>query len=150
VTCAENTASNWNQRLLEPSPGGTPRLGFSGVNGSWNLLWPRMRRDDGRLLHTSKDVRARLDAYLEDSTNLLDGLTRLCEATGEPRWIESALELARVLIDEFSDPAHGGFFYRSQGRPRGRDSLSELSTEKGPVVPKSRAHSAATVGHHGS
>src|SRR5207248_2017184 len=71
----------------------------------------RMRKDDGRLVHTYRDGRARLDAYLDDYTNLLDGLTRLYEATGEPRWIESALELARVMIDEFSDPAQGGFFY---------------------------------------
>jgi uncharacterized protein YyaL (SSP411 family) len=70
-----------------------------------------MRRDDGRLLHTFKDGRARLDAYLDDYANLVDGVTRLYEATGEPRWIESALELARILIDEFADPAHGGFFF---------------------------------------
>ncbi|HZW33334.1 MAG TPA: thioredoxin domain-containing protein, partial [Isosphaeraceae bacterium] len=75
------------------------------------FLLDRMRRDDGRLLHTYRDGRAHLDAYLDDYANLIDGLTRLYEATGEPRWIESALELARVLIDEFADPAHGGFFY---------------------------------------
>ncbi len=70
-----------------------------------------MRRADGRLLHTYKDGRARLDAYLDDYANLIDGLTRLYEATGEPRWIESALDLARIMIDEFADPAHGGFFF---------------------------------------
>ncbi len=75
------------------------------------FILDRMRLDDGRLLHTYKDGRARLDAYLDDYANLIDGLTRLYEATGEPRWIESALELARVLLDEFGDPAHGGFFY---------------------------------------
>ncbi len=75
------------------------------------FILDRMRREDGRLLHTYRAGRARLDAYLDDYANLIDGLTRLYEATGEPRWIESALELTRVLIDEFSDPAHGGFFY---------------------------------------
>ena len=75
------------------------------------FILDRMRQADGRLLHTYKDGRARLDAYLDDYANFLDGLTRLYEATGEPRWIESALELTQVLSDEFSDPAHGGFFY---------------------------------------
>jgi uncharacterized protein YyaL (SSP411 family) len=75
------------------------------------FILDRMRRDDGRLLHTYRDGRAHLEAYLDDYAHLLDGLTRLYEATGEPRWIESALELARVLIDEFADPAQGGFFY---------------------------------------
>jgi uncharacterized protein YyaL (SSP411 family) len=75
------------------------------------FILDRMRRDDGRLLHTFKDHRARLDAYLDDYANLIDGLTRLYEATGTPRWIESALELTRIMIEEFADPEHGGFFF---------------------------------------
>ncbi len=75
------------------------------------FLLDRMRQDDGRLLHTFKDGRARLDAYLDDYADLIDGLTRLYEATGEPRWIESSIELARVMIEEFLDPTDGGFFY---------------------------------------
>ena len=75
------------------------------------FILDRMRRDDGRLLHTYKDGQAKLDAYLDDYADLIDGLTRLYEATGEPRWIESALELARIMIDEFADPEHGGFFF---------------------------------------
>jgi uncharacterized protein YyaL (SSP411 family) len=75
------------------------------------FILDRMRRDDGRLLHTFRDGRARLDAYLDDYAHLLDGLTRLYEATGEPHWIESALELARIMIEEFADPDRGGFFF---------------------------------------
>jgi uncharacterized protein len=75
------------------------------------FILDRMRRDDGRLLHTFKDGRARLDAYLDDYANLIDGLTRLYEATGAPRWIESALELTRIMIEEFADPERGGFFF---------------------------------------
>ncbi len=71
----------------------------------------RMRRDDGRLLHTYNDGLAKLDAYLDDYANLVDGLTRLFEATGNPRWLDSALELARIMIDEFADPEQGAFFF---------------------------------------
>jgi uncharacterized protein len=70
-----------------------------------------MRRDDGRMLHTYKDNLAKLDAYLDDYADLIDGLTRLYEATGEPPWIESALTLAQVMIDEFGDREQGGFFF---------------------------------------
>ena len=63
------------------------------------------------MLHTYKDGQAKLDAYLDDYADLIDGLTRLYEATGEPRWIESALELARIMIDEFADAEQGGFFF---------------------------------------
>jgi uncharacterized protein YyaL (SSP411 family) len=75
------------------------------------FITTRMRQGDGRLLHTFKDGRARLDAYLDDYANLIDGLSRLYESTGEPRWIESALDLARIMIDEFADPEGGGFFF---------------------------------------
>ena len=70
-----------------------------------------MRRSDGRLLHTFKDGQAKLDAYLDDYASLIDGLTRLYESTGEPRWVESALELAAIMIDEFGDAEQGGFFF---------------------------------------
>ena len=75
------------------------------------FILDRMRLADGRLLHTYKDGQAKLDAYLDDYADLIDGLTRLYEATGEPRWIESALELAQIMIDEFADAEQGGFFF---------------------------------------
>jgi uncharacterized protein YyaL (SSP411 family) len=75
------------------------------------FILERMRRDDGRLLHTYKDNLAKLDAYLDDYADLIDGLTRLYEATGEPSWIDSALHLAQIMIDEFGDQEQGGFFF---------------------------------------
>ena len=41
------------------------------------FLLDRMRAGDGRLLHTYKDGQAKLNAYLDDYANLIDGLTRL-------------------------------------------------------------------------
>ncbi len=75
------------------------------------FILDRMRQSDGRLLHTFKDGQAKLDAYLDDYASLIDGLTRLYEATGEPRWVESALALSGIMIDEFGDPEQGGFFF---------------------------------------
>jgi uncharacterized protein len=89
---------------------GEPRY-LSAAGRAAGFILGRMRGGDGRLLHTYKDGRAKLNAYLDDYTNLIDGLTRLYEATGEPRWIESALDLARIVIDEFADPERGGFYY---------------------------------------
>ena len=81
-------------------------------SGPGRGLHPRPdARQGARLLHTYKDGQAKLNAYLDDYANLIDGLTRLYEATGEPRWIDGALDLARVMIDEFADAEQGGFFY---------------------------------------
>jgi uncharacterized protein YyaL (SSP411 family) len=71
----------------------------------------KLRGPDGRLLHSYKDGQARFNAYLDDYANMIDALTRLFETTGEPRWLVSALDLVRIMRDEFADPEHGGFFY---------------------------------------
>jgi uncharacterized protein len=57
---------------------------------------------------------------------LLDGLVSLYEATFEPRWIADALDLCRVLIEQFWDEAGGGFFYT------GRDHEALISRAKDP------------------
>lgn len=76
-----------------------------------DFLLATLRGADGRLLRTFKDGRAKLNAYLDDYANLVDGLTRLFEATGTARWIEAALSLAEVMREEFHDTEGGGFFY---------------------------------------
>ncbi len=78
------------------------------------FLLDTMVKPDGRLLHAYKDGRARFDAYLDDYANLADGLTRLYEATGEPRWIDAALALCGVMVDEFADAEGGGFYFTSR------------------------------------
>ena len=75
------------------------------------FILDRMRLADGRLFHTYKDGHAKLDAYLDDYADLIDGLTRLYEATGQPRWIESAIALAQIMIENFADPEQGGFYF---------------------------------------
>jgi uncharacterized protein YyaL (SSP411 family) len=75
------------------------------------LLENLIPRDGKLLLHSYKDGRARLNGYLDDYSCLIDGLTRLYEASGEARWIDSAIGLAEVMIEQFADLDHGGFFY---------------------------------------
>ncbi|MDQ6751104.1 MAG: thioredoxin domain-containing protein [Actinomycetota bacterium] len=72
-----------------------------------------LRADDGRLLRTYKDGRARLNAYLEDHAYLLEALITLYEATFEPRWFEEARSLADTMIARFADPDKGGFYSTS-------------------------------------
>lgn len=71
-----------------------------------------MRKSDSTLYRTTTiGTQPKLNAYLEDYTFLLDALVTLYEATFDPRWIREALSLSDVLIDQFWDPANGGFFY---------------------------------------
>ncbi|MFO0929362.1 MAG: thioredoxin domain-containing protein [Gemmataceae bacterium] len=91
-----------------------------------DFLLTRMRTPEGRLLRTCSPGHApKLNGYLEDHAYLLEGLVALYAATFEPRWIDEALRLATVMIDEFWDPVEGGFFYTGRNHEaliaRGKD-----------------------------
>jgi uncharacterized protein YyaL (SSP411 family) len=92
-----------------------------------DFILTRMRGPDGKLLRTCKvGVPARLNGYLEDYAYLIDALVSLYETTFEPRWVKSALELADILIDQFSDREGGGFFFT------GRDHEALIARSKDP------------------
>src|SRR5437588_384777 len=91
-----------------------------------DFILTRMRTPEGRLLRTwSAGAPAKLNAYLEDYSFLIDGLVSLYEATFEPRWVEAALALADVTVDQFWDDEGGGFFYTGRDHEeliaRGKD-----------------------------
>jgi uncharacterized protein len=72
-----------------------------------------MRDEDGRLLRTFKDSRARFLAYLEDHAYLVEALLTLYEATFDVRWFDAARRTADEMIDRFGDDERGGFFTTS-------------------------------------
>ncbi len=98
---------------------------------------------DGRLFRTwSAGAPPKLNAYLEDYAYLLEGLISLYEATFDPRWVEAALGLSGVLIDQFWDADGGGFFYT------GRDHEALISRGKDPhdnATPSGNATAATAL-----
>jgi len=92
-----------------------------------DFVLTRMRTPDGRLLRTTfAGAEAKLNGYLEDYSFMINALLTLYEATFEPRWIEAALDLSKVMIDQFWDSTKGGFFYT------GRDHESLIVRTKDP------------------
>ena len=69
---------------------------------------------DGRLLATYKDGRAHLPAYLDDYAFLADALVELLQTRWRGADLEFAGQLAEVLLDQFEDPEHGGFFFTAR------------------------------------
>lgn len=67
-------------------------------------------QQDGRLLRTYKDGRARLFGYLEDYSFLADGLLALYEASFDVRWFTAARTLMDQAISLFADEQQTGFF----------------------------------------
>ena len=69
--------------------------------------------EDGRLLHTFKDGRARFNGYLDDYAFTVAALLDLYEATFDPAWFARATSLMDTTIERFWDPEGGGFFFTS-------------------------------------
>ncbi len=83
------------------------------ARGCADFVLDRLRDPDGNLLRTYKDGDARLNAYLEDHTFILEALLTLYESTFEQRWFEQARALADTTIARFGDPERSGFFSTS-------------------------------------
>jgi uncharacterized protein YyaL (SSP411 family) len=69
---------------------------------------------EGRLLATYKDGRAHLNAYLDDYALLIAALLELLQDEFSLRELRWAQQLADVLLDQYEDAEHGGFFFTSR------------------------------------
>jgi uncharacterized protein YyaL (SSP411 family) len=79
------------------------------------FLISSLRRADGRWLRSWQGGRAgRNLAVAVDYAWLVEGFTRLAEATGSDRWIEEARRTAEELLRLFWDPGEGGLFTTGQ------------------------------------
>jgi uncharacterized protein YyaL (SSP411 family) len=75
------------------------------------FLLRELRRPDGRWLRSwQADAGAKTLAFAADHAALVDGFTRLAEATGEARWIVAAIETAEAMLGLFWDDEGGGLF----------------------------------------
>ena len=73
---------------------------------------------DGRLAATYKDGRAHLNAYLDDYALLIAAQLELLQDEFSSADLGFALELAHVLLEQFEDPAQGGFFFTARDHER--------------------------------
>ena len=68
---------------------------------------------DGRLLATSKEGHAHLNAYLDDYALLIDAQLALLECRWRDGDLEFCITLAERLLEQFMDRDHGGFYFTS-------------------------------------
>ena len=77
-----------------------------------DFLLTRMRSGAGRLFRTySSGTEPKLNGYLEDYAYFVDALVSLYEATFAPRWLQAALDLAQVMVEQFWDAEGVGFYF---------------------------------------
>jgi uncharacterized protein YyaL (SSP411 family) len=75
-----------------------------------------MRAGDGRLFHAYRLGRAGIQANLDDYAYLVWGLLELYESGFSPRYLDLALEINAVMVEDFADRDNGGFYFTPAGR----------------------------------
>jgi hypothetical protein len=123
----EKVLTDWNGLMLRAFAEAAAYLGRddyravaeANANFILNTLW-----DGNRLLHSYKDGRARFNGYLDDYSNLIDGLFALYELTFDYKWLEAAVRIADRMIEQFWDEKDGGFYFT------GKDHESLLTRTK--------------------
>jgi len=73
------------------------------------FILARLRDDQGVLLHSWRQGRGRIPAFLGDYVFLVRGLLELHRATGEISWLDHAVDITSQQQDRLGDSA-GGFF----------------------------------------
>jgi uncharacterized protein YyaL (SSP411 family) len=84
-----------------------------------------------RLYRRWRDGERKIEAQQVDYAMLVQGLTDLFEVTGEPEWLQWALDLHEIQDRLFFDPDHGGY-YMNVAR---EDLLFQMKDDGDNVIP---------------
>jgi hypothetical protein len=111
----DKVLTEWNALMLST----LAEAAFASGRNDWldaavanaEFLLANLRRPDGRWLRSWQAERgARHLAYAHDHAALVEAFVRLAEASGEPRWLAAAAEVADALLALFWDGDAGGLF----------------------------------------
>jgi len=109
--------TDWNGLMIAALSQGGQVLGdeiyIDAAKNAVNFVLESLRDGNGRLMKRSRLGKAGLQPHLDDYSFMVFGLLNLYEATFDPSYLASALELTETMIEDFSDQ-NGGFFIGSK------------------------------------
>ena len=83
-----------------------------------NFIVNTQMSKDGKLLHSYKDGRSTINAYLEDYSLTISAFIRLYESTFDTKWLTHSEKLTEYAIAHFYDKNSGMFFFTSDLDPK--------------------------------
>ena len=109
----DKVLTEWNALFLRALAEAGAALGrddwMETARANARFLLDELRRDDGRLLRSWQNGRARILGYAEDYAALLEALLTLTEVD-DVAWLTDARSVADDMIDLFADTERGGVF----------------------------------------
>ncbi len=79
-----------------------------------NFVLEKMRDDGGLLYHRYAKSEKAVAGFLDDYAFLVWGLIEIYEAIFDDRYLQTALELTKVMIEKFWDENDGGFYFTAK------------------------------------
>ncbi len=112
----EKILTSWNGMMIRAMAHAGRLLGRQDFTDSagraFDFVRTQLWRDD-RLLATTKDGKAHLNAYLDDYVHLLDGGLALLQARFRAADLDFLRGLADIVLARFEDKTNGGFYFTS-------------------------------------
>jgi uncharacterized protein YyaL (SSP411 family) len=112
----EKILTSWNALMIRGMAIAARALGRDDLATSATRALDFIRRElwrDGRLLATSMDGRAHLNAYLDDYVYLADAVLELQQVRFRSEELAFARQLLEVVLRHFPDDTAGGFYFTS-------------------------------------
>ena len=69
--------------------------------------------NDGKLFRTYKNGKSTIDGFLEDYAHVINAFIGLYEVTFDSEWLEKAIQLTEITVEEFQDEKSKMFFFTS-------------------------------------
>ncbi|MFO7850337.1 MAG: thioredoxin domain-containing protein [Spirochaetia bacterium] len=110
--------TDWNALMLKALARASRVLGDSSLLQraleTEEFLRTKLRREDGRLLHSYRGGTASVGGHLDDYAFLISAYLELYRSSFDPYFLEEALSLTRIVEGEFLDTQRGGYFLSSR------------------------------------
>lgn len=84
-----------------------------------DFLLKEMRTQDGRVYHRYAKQERAITGFLDDYSNLIFALIELYEATFDRNYLQTAMDLTNIMIEEFWDKSSNGFFFSADSQDSG-------------------------------
>ncbi len=111
----DKVLTSWNGLMIRALAHGATALNrpeyLHAAEKAATFILSKMRDDNGRLLRTYRAQVAKVPAYLDDFSFLIEGLLALHTASGDEKWLNAAIRLQDQQQKLFWDERQHGYFF---------------------------------------
>ena len=106
---------DWNGLMISALSKGGSAFGddklIEAAKCAASFIMENMITSEGRLFHCLRSKGSVVEGFVDDYAFFIAALIDLYEATFDAGYLDSAVKLQRVMIEDFWDEADGGFFF---------------------------------------